>query len=68
MDDFRKHAEAAGSTILQDRVETVSKNGEYDYSITTSSGKVFHSRTVILATGNKYKKLGVPGEGELIGQ
>jgi thioredoxin reductase (NADPH) len=57
MDSFKKHAEAAGSTILQERVETVAKNGEYDYSITTSTGKVFQSRTVILATGNKYKKL-----------
>jgi thioredoxin reductase (NADPH) len=68
MDNFRKHAEAAGSTVLQERVETVAKNGEYDYSVTTSTGKVYQSRTVILATGNKYKKLGVPGEVELIGQ
>ncbi len=68
MDDFAEHAIVAGSTILQERVETVSKDGEYAYTVTTSSGKVYQSRTVILATGNKYKKLGVPGEAELIGQ
>ncbi|MBC7498256.1 FAD-dependent oxidoreductase [Candidatus Gracilibacteria bacterium] len=68
MDDFRKHAEAAGSTVLQERVEIVAKDGEYSYIVTTSMGKVYQSRTVILATGNKYKKLGVPGEAELIGQ
>lgn len=57
MDDFRKHAEAAGSTVLQERVEIVAKDGEYSYIVTTSMGKVYQSRTVILATGNKYKKL-----------
>ena len=68
MDTFAEHARVAGSTILQERVETVAKNGEYAYTVTTSTGKVYQSRTVILATGNKYKKLGVPGEAELIGQ
>lgn len=28
MSNFRKHAEAAGSTVIQDRVESVAKNGE----------------------------------------
>ena len=68
MDDFAEHAIVAGSTILQERVETVAKYGEYAYTVTTSTGKIYQSRTVILATGNKYKKLGVPGEIELIGQ
>ncbi len=68
MDDFAEHAIVAGSTILQERVETLAKDGEYAYTVTTSTGKIYQSRTVILATGNKYKKLGVPGEIELIGQ
>lgn len=68
MDGFTEHAIAAGSTILQERVESVSKNSEYDFTVTTTNGKEFHSRTVILATGNLYKKLWVPGEIENIGQ
>ncbi len=68
MDGFAEHATASGSTILQERVESVSKNGEYDFTVTTTSGKEFHGRTVILATGNLYKKLWVPGEIENIGQ
>ncbi len=68
MDSFAKHAETAGSTILQERVETVAKNGEYDFTVKTTTGKEYQSQTVILATGNKYKKLGVPGETEFIGQ
>lgn len=68
MDAFAEHATTAGSTILQERVEIVTKNGEYDFTVKTSTGKEYQSRTVILATGNKYKKLGVPGEAEFIGQ
>lgn len=68
MDSFAEHAIAAGSTILQERVEIVTKNGEYNFSVVTTSGKEYQSRTVILATGNKYKKLGVPGEVEFLGQ
>ncbi len=68
MDDFAAHAIAAGSTILQERVETVAKNGEYEFSVTTTTGKEYQAKTIILATGNKYKKLGVPGEVEYIGQ
>ncbi len=68
MESFADHARSAGSTILQERVETVAKNGEYDFTITTTSGTTYNSKTVILATGNQYKKLGVPGEAEFIGQ
>ncbi len=68
MDGFAAHAIAAWSTILQERVESVSKNGDYHFTVTTTSGKMFHARTVILATGNLYKKLWVPGEIENIGQ
>ena len=68
MDSFAEHAITAGSTILQERVETVTKNGEHDFTVVTASGKEYRSRTVILATGNKYKKLGVPGEVEFLGQ
>ena len=68
MESFADHARSAGSTILQERVETVTKNGEYDFTVTTTNGTIYNSKTVILATGNQYKKLGVPGEIEFIGQ
>ncbi len=68
MESFADHARSAGSTILQERVETVAKNGEYNFTVTTTSGTEYKSKTVILATGNQYKKLGVPGEIEFIGQ
>jgi thioredoxin reductase (NADPH) len=68
MQSFRLHAENAGSTLIQDRVEEVSKLGEDHFSLRTMSGKTYESRRVILATGNEYKMLGVPGEKEFYGQ
>lgn len=66
MDDFKKHAEAAGSELLMDTVSRIEKK-EGGFEIHTSS-KVFHSRFVILATGNTYKKLWVQGEEEFLGR
>lgn len=68
MNNFQKHAEQAGSTLIQDRVETVSKIGEDHFSIRTIKGETYESRRVILATGNTYKMLGTPGEQEFYGQ
>ena len=64
MDNFKKHAENAGSEILQDRVEVVSKIGENHFSVSTMSGKNFDAKRILLATGNIYKMLGIPGEKE----
>ena len=68
MDNFLKHAEAAGSTLVQDRVEAVSKNGEDRFQITTQRGDTYEAKRIILATGNEYKKLGIPGEMDYYGQ
>ncbi|MBP6981317.1 FAD-dependent oxidoreductase [Candidatus Gracilibacteria bacterium] len=68
MSNFRKHAEISGSEILQDRVEKVSKIGDNHFSVITQSGKSFEAKRIVLATGNEYKMLGVPGEKEFYGQ
>ena len=68
MNNFKKHAESAGSEILQDRVEVVSKIGENHFSVSTMGGKNFDAKRILLATGNTYKMLGIPGEKEFYGQ
>lgn len=68
MENFRIHAEKAGSEIIQDRVEGVNTVGDNAFSVTTLSGKTFEAKRIILATGNTYKMLGVPGEKEYYGQ
>lgn len=57
MENFRKQAESAGSTLIQDRVEVVSKIGEDAFEIRTMMGGLYIAKRIILATGNTYKML-----------
>lgn len=66
MDRFEEHAQTAGSEMIQDQVVGVQKNGNI-FTIETASGKTFESKYVIIAAGNHYKKLGVPGEAKFLG-
>jgi thioredoxin reductase len=68
MESFRLQAENAGSTVIQDRVEEVSKVGEDRFQIKTQKWDIYEAKRVILATGNEYKKLGAPGEMDYYGQ
>ena len=68
MKGFLEHAKHAGSEVLQDRVDLVSKLGENHFEVKTMGGNSFDSKRIILATGNEYKMLGVPGEKEFYGQ
>lgn len=68
MRNFMEHAKSAGSEFLQDRVEHVEKVSENHFSLKTMGGKVFEAKRILLATGNTYKMLWVPGEKEFYGQ
>lgn len=60
--DFQSQAEKFGAKIELAEVQKVEKIGEI-VKITTDSGD-FESRTLLIATGNDYKKIGIPGEKE----
>lgn len=68
MSSFLEQAKHAGSEIIQDRVETVSKIGENHFEIKTQKWDTHETKRIILATGNTYKKLGIPGEMQYYGQ
>ncbi len=65
MDRFAEHAKVSGSDILMSDVTNVAKD-EHGFIVTTNAG-MKRSYALILATGNKYKKLRVPWEDRLIG-
>lgn len=66
--DLRSHAEKYQVTILEGRkVEEINKL-EKGFSLKTSLGEEVLTDQVILATGASWRKLGVPGEEELIGR
>lgn len=66
MDNFAEHAKVSGSEIMQDTVNAIEKTSEG--FIVKMTNKQLTSKYVILATGNTYRKLGVPGEEEFLGK
>ncbi|HUP26266.1 MAG TPA: FAD-dependent oxidoreductase [Candidatus Limnocylindrales bacterium] len=61
-ENLRKQAERFGADIRLGDVMDITDDGDYKKLITTD-GDVY-ARTVLIATGSDYKKLGIPGEQE----
>lgn len=67
MDDFKAHAVAAGSDMLEEMVTDVNKHVDH-FHIKTATGKEFKSKFVVLATWNNYRHLWAKGEEEMLGK
>jgi thioredoxin reductase (NADPH) len=65
MDSLRKQAERFGAELVTDDVTEVDLRS--DPKVVTVSGERYEAATVIIATGSKYRELGVPGEKLLSG-
>lgn len=63
---LRQQAERFGAKIELDEVTKIEDTGSLK-KITTFSGEL-HAKTVLIATGSDYKKLGIPGEQEYYGR
>lgn len=66
MDEMRAQAERFGAVFVTDDVTDVSLTGEVK-EVTDGDGTVHRARTVILATGSGYRKLGIADEERLSG-
>lgn len=67
--NFEKHMHEYNITLKQHvSVKEIGETEEENYSIHLNTGEVFESRSIILATGAQWRKLGVPGEEENIGK
>jgi thioredoxin reductase (NADPH) len=65
MDAMRKQAERFGAELLSDDVVAVDLAA--DPKVVKTDSETYLARAVIIATGSRYKELGVPGEKELGG-
>ena len=65
MDAMRKQAERFGAELVADDVTEVDLSA--DPKVVIASGEAHLTRTVIIATGSRYRELGVPGEKRLAG-
>lgn len=67
--NFEKHLREYNITFKEHvSVKEISETEEENYSIHLNTGETFETRSIILATGAQWRKLGVPGEEENIGQ
>jgi len=66
MDNLRKQAERFGAELVSDDVVEVDLTGETKV-VRTGDGAEHYARAVIIATGSKYRELGVDGEKRLSG-
>jgi thioredoxin reductase (NADPH) len=66
-DRLAEQARRFGVEILQAQEVTGLREEEESRYITTSDGNEYGARAVLIATGSTYRRLGVPGEEELIG-
>jgi alkyl hydroperoxide reductase subunit F len=68
--ELRAHMEHYGVDILENReVETLVpkvEGGEF-HSVHAKGGEVLHARQVIVATGARWRELGIPGEKDYMG-
>ena len=65
-DQLQKQAERFGAHI--DYGDVTALRDEGDYRVVTVDGKEVKAKTVLIATGSDYSKLGVPGEAEYYGR
>jgi thioredoxin reductase (NADPH) len=66
MDDMRAQAERFGADLVADDVTAVDLTGDLKL-VTDGEGVTHAARTVILATGSGYRRLGLPDEERLSG-
>ena len=66
MDEMRAQAERFGAELVSDDVVEVDLTG--DVKVVRTADGEFRARSVILATGSGYRKLGLPREEELSGR
>ncbi len=61
----RAHADRLGAEVVNAQVLSVRLDGEKKI-VTTQKG-VYEAKTLIIATGAKHRRLGIPGEDKLVG-
>jgi thioredoxin reductase (NADPH) len=67
MMNMREHAEHCGTQFIEDEVIEVDC-AERPFTVKTARGKVFKTKTLIIATGAKHNRLNCPGEQEYWGK
>lgn len=69
MDRFRQQAERFGTEIVEfEEVTKIAPLEDKTIEVHTDEGKVYLGKSIVIATGSRPKKLGVPGEDAFYGK
>lgn len=63
-----EHVKKFGTEIINCLVDEIKKDDNDIFEIFLSNGSKFKSKTILIATGSKHRKLGAIGERELLGK
>jgi thioredoxin reductase (NADPH) len=66
-DRLGRQAGRFGAELLQAQEVTSIRRDDGNWAVETGDGSVYGARAVLLASGARYRRLGVPGEDDLIG-
>ena len=67
--NFEKHLHEYDITLKEHvSVKEISETEDENYRIHLNTGETFETRSIILATGAQWRKLGIPGEDENVGK
>ena len=67
--NFEKHLREYDITLKEHvSVKEISETEDENYRIHLNTGETFETRSIILATGAQWRKLGIPGEDENVGK
>lgn len=64
---FKEHVDSLSIPFVEENATAVAKGKDGAFTVTTESGEQ-RGKTLILATGTKHRKLGIPGEERLMGK
>ncbi|MEX2043555.1 MAG: FAD-dependent oxidoreductase [Patescibacteria group bacterium] len=64
---FSEHAKQFGAELIQEQVSGAERDGK-EWALKTWTDKEVRARAVLLATGTKHNKIGVPGEDKFEGR
>jgi len=65
---FVEHAQSLGAEIKNQDVISIEKNDENSFLVKTNQNQSYQTKTIILATGTKRRKLNIPGEDKYLGR
>lgn len=63
-----EHIKKFGTQIINSLVDEINKNEDDVFSLLLSNGTKLQSKTILIATGSKHRKLGAVGEKEFLGK